>query len=102
MTTVKDICGNYQYADRELCERWNNNIPLSELDKGYIDDILMDDSQELDSLCEMFSFLPRSDITAAIVTVVDGDYGEVYITESSRPYSLASAIYHPLDYYIKQ
>ena len=58
------------------------------------------DSQDLDSLCEYFPILPREDITGAIVTVVDGEYNEVYLTESSRPYEL-NADYNPISYYQK-
>ena len=41
----------------------------------------------------------REDITAAVVEVLDGDYGEVWLTESSERYNL-SAWYHPIKYYL--
>ena len=86
-----------QYKNPELCAKWDNNIPASELNYPFV---FMVDSQDIEALCDTFTFLPLQDITAALVTVIDGDYGEVYISESSHPYK-ASAVYHPLDYYIE-
>lgn len=86
-----------QYKNSELCAKWNNNIPASELGMNYA---MVSDSQEIQALCENFTFLPADEITGALLNIKDGDYGEVYVTESSRPYSL-DAIYHPLDYYLE-
>lgn len=38
-------------------------------------------------------------ITGAVVEITDGEYGQVYLSESSAPYAL-SAWYHPLPYYM--
>ena len=86
-----------QYKNPELCAKFNNNIPASELEFPFV---FMTDSQNIEALCEAFTFLPRQNITGALVTVMDGDYGEVYITESSNPY-MDRATYHPLDYYLE-
>lgn len=40
----------------------------------------------------------REDITGALVEVSDGEYGEVWLTESCAPYDL-SASYYPLSFY---
>jgi hypothetical protein len=38
-------------------------------------------------------------ISGAVVKILDGEYGQVYLSESSAPYALA-AWYHPLPYYM--
>lgn len=86
------------YSNKELCDKWNNNIPASEIQGGEFQ--LLTDSQDLNDLYRYFPVIP-DDFTGAIVSVGDGDYSEVYVTESSRPYSL-DAIYHPLDYYAEE
>ncbi len=94
-----------QYENADLCSKWENNIPLSELSSP--DFILITDSQEINSILGAFdSDFPDSymyfnawEVTGIIASVNDGDYGEVYVTESSRPYDL-QAIYHPLSYYL--
>jgi hypothetical protein len=106
---LKDIIK--QYKNAELCAKWDNNIPARELSGRGMR--LMTDSQDVRWIADSFTFLPGgiavdtdgedyqyTDITGAIVTLIYGDYGEVYVTESSRPYSL-DAIYHPLDYYLE-
>lgn len=85
-----------QYTNYELCNDWSNNIPLSELQDDFY---LCLDSQDIDFICDYFSFLPHDDITGYVGKIGEGDYVEVYITESSRPYDL-QAIYHPLEYYL--
>lgn len=93
-----------QYQNDDLCQKWNNNIPASELDFQYKGwghgHTYTVDSQAIRELCEQFSFLPCDDITGIISDQYDGDYTEVYVTESSRPYSL-QAIFHPLSYYLE-
>lgn len=43
----------------------------------------------------------RDDITGAVVSIGDGDYDEIYLTESARYYDL-QADYQPLSYYMQQ
>lgn len=38
------------------------------------------------------------DITGMVVEIIDGDLGEVWITEDAAYYDL-SAVYHPLSFY---
>lgn len=85
------------YENPELCEKFNNNIPANELE--FVNEMFLTDSQDIDALCNDFPFLPIEDITGFITSVKDGDYGEVYVTESGSPYSY-DAIYHPLSYYL--
>lgn len=40
----------------------------------------------------------RDDITGALVEVLDGEYGEVWLTEDAAYYDL-SAVYRPLSFY---
>ena len=49
---------------------------------------LLTDSQDLDALCDYYPIIDRDLITGAIVAVEDGDYSEVYITESDKPYEI--------------
>lgn len=86
-----------QYQNNELCQKWNNNIPAKELDYPFQ---FATDSQDIEYICMLFPFLPKQDITGILEKVGDGDFDEIYITESSNPYMLA-AIYHPLSYYVK-
>jgi len=86
------------YAIPELCENWNNNIPLEELDSPEL--MLMLDSQDIDSICDNFPMLPSHEITGVVASIKDGDYSQVYVTESSRPYN-SDAIYHPIGYYVE-
>jgi len=85
-----------QYKNVELCQKWDNNIPANELQDSEL--MLLLDS-EIRYLQDAFMFLQAQDITGALVSIRDGDYKEVYVTESSRPYALTS-IYHPIDYYL--
>lgn len=92
-----------QYQNDELCQKWNNNIPADELNQkeyqwshGYE---LTVESQHIIDICETFPFLPCGKITGAIYKIGDGDYAELYVSESVRPYTL-TAIYHPLSYYL--
>jgi predicted hydrocarbon binding protein len=87
-----------QYQNDALCAKWNNNIPLAELDGAGMNFAL--DSQVINELREYFKVLDLEDITGMVYTLGDGDYSEVYVTESSRPYDL-QAIYHPLSYYVE-
>jgi hypothetical protein len=96
MTTQKERDYIAQYKNPDLCAKWNNNIPADNL--WHMN--LGTDSQILDELCNYFLFLPREDITGVMYTIGEGDYEEVYVTESSRPY-FVGAIYHPLDYYLE-
>lgn len=85
------------FSNKELCKEWNNNIPASEFGLDYE---LYTDSQDIESVMEYFGdFINPSILTGIILQVGDGDYTEVYITESSRPYDLG-AIYHPFEYYL--
>lgn len=85
-----------QYTNVELCQKWENNIPLSEIqDLEYF----CTDQQDVDFICEYFPFLPHDDITGYVADIGDGDYEQIYVTEWSRPYDL-QAIYHPLEYYL--
>lgn len=85
-----------QYTNLYLCRKWDNNIPLSEIqDLEYF----CMDQQDVEFICDLFPFLSRDDITGYVANIGDEDYTEIYITESSRPYDLHS-IYHPLEYYL--
>ncbi len=53
--------------------------------------VYVSDSQDLESLHHSIPALPDG-MTAAFVLIEDGDYAEVWVTESSRPYSV-NAIY---------
>jgi hypothetical protein len=90
-----------QYQNDDLCAKWNNNIPLHALSVHNDQMQYCDNSQDVAGICEYFSFLPQGDLTAFVAVVGDGDYSEVYVTESSRPYDL-QAIYHPLSYYVEK
>ena len=60
----------------------------------------LSDSQDIDFICEYYGIMKyREDITGAMVIVGEGDYDEVWLTESSRPYSIY-ADYEPLDFYL--
>jgi hypothetical protein len=59
----------------------------------------LSDSQDIDHICNYYGLDDvRSDITGIMVLVGDGDYDDVWFTESSRPYSI-EAKYYPLSYY---
>lgn len=58
----------------------------------------LQNSQDINALCDYYPILDRENITGAIVLVEDGEYSEVYITESNRPYEL-EADYITLDEY---
>lgn len=96
MVTLKEIIKPYE--NPELCAKWENNIPASELEGEEFSLLL--NSQDIDDLLAYFPMLEFQNITGALVSIGDGDYGEVYVTESSRPYDLNS-IYHPLSYYLE-
>ena len=49
------------------------------------------DSQDLESLHHNLPVCPDG-MTGAFIAVEDGDYAEVWVTESSRPYSV-NAVY---------
>jgi hypothetical protein len=85
-----------QYKNPDLCAKWDNNIPASELQGNGM--ILSLDWNDILGVKEYWGLNPDG-MTGIIYRVGDGDYEEVYVTESSRPYSL-DAIYHPLDYYL--
>lgn len=88
-----------QYENVELCKKYDNNIPLNELDSPEFN--LEMDSQDIESILEHFGSLINSNIIKGVVASLgDGDYKEVYVTESSRPYDLSS-VYHPLSYYLE-
>lgn len=66
---------------------------------GEIAGTLVTDAQELDGVyssvyreCWQWGF-DREDITGALVQVGDGDYSEVWITTSHKPYDIY-AMYH--------
>ena len=50
--------------------------------------MLLTDSQDIDDVCSDFPELDRTAITGALVVLGDGDYDEVWVTESSTPYSV--------------
>jgi hypothetical protein len=58
------------------------------------------DSQELEELLYNIGLKPewRKDITAAFVSVKDGDYQEVWLSEAPNHYSV-NALYHNRAYY---
>lgn len=62
--------------------------------------LLVSDSQNVESLLESIGFPTeyREDITAIIAKIGDGDYNELWFSESGRYYDL-SADYHNLAYY---
>lgn len=49
--------------------------------------VYVTDSQDLESLHHNIPTCP-DDMTGALVLVANGDYSEVWVTESSRPYSV--------------
>jgi hypothetical protein len=55
------------------------------------DYVYVTDSQDLESLHHNLPVCPDG-MTGALVATEDGDYTEVWVTESSRPYSV-NAIY---------
>lgn len=61
---------------------------------------LIQTSQDLDAVLDYVGIDPeyREDITGAVVEVLDGEYGEVWFTESAAYYDL-SAMYYPLSFY---
>ena len=89
-----------QYENDDLCKKYENNIPLSELQGDDFE--LITDSQEIAELCRYFvGVISPDNITGAVVSIdeYEADYSEVYVTESNRPFDL-NAIYHPLSYYL--
>lgn len=66
------------------------------------DYILITNSQDLDATLDHIGMPEeyRQDITAAIIKVDDGEYSEVYLTESARYYD-AYAEYNPPSYYFE-
>lgn len=88
---------NNDYCNKDLCDKFNNNIPVSELGTPLV---FGTNRQDIDFLCEYFPFLPQQDITGILVSIEGGDFIEVYVTESSNPYA-SHAVYHPLAYYKK-
>lgn len=90
-----------QYQDAALCQKWHNNIPLHVL--SVHDDTMQyrENSQDIQALCDYFPWLPVKDVTGYVASIEDGGYGEVYVTEWSRPYD-NYAIYHPLSYYVEE
>ena len=62
--------------------------------------IFISDSQDLEHLFDNVGvpLEARDQITAAIVSINDGDYTEIWLTESSQYYSIY-ADYEPLEYY---
>ena len=50
--------------------------------------MLLTDSQDLDDLCEDFPTIDRNEITGALVVIEDCEWIEVWVTESSKPYSI--------------
>ena len=51
------------------------------------DFVYLSDSQDLESLHHSIPVCPDG-MTGALVRIGDGDYAEVWVTESSRPYSV--------------
>jgi hypothetical protein len=70
---------------------------LAELNgEGYQ---LITDSQELDEICQHSGVRKyREDINGAVVLVGDGEYLEVYLTESNRPFDI-TATYERAKFY---
>ena len=63
-------------------------------DSAYLDDIegdLVLDSQDIAAVLESIGGT-ETDITGAVVVVGDGDYLEVWLTDSNRPYHV-NALY---------
>ena len=63
-------------------------------DSAYLDDIegdLVLDSQDIAAVLESIGS-NETDITGAVVQLVDGEYLEVWLTDSSRPYHV-NALY---------
>ncbi len=60
------------------------------------------DSQDVLTVCESvgLSAEDAASITAAIVEVLDGEYGEVWLSESNAPYDL-TAVYRVANWYTK-
>lgn len=63
---------------------------------------LLTDSQGVTAIVEHIGLTPEDcnldRITGAIVEVLDGDYGEIWLTTSSAPYSM-DAYYNTPDYW---
>ena len=74
-------------------------IPLRLLqDEAYV---YLDNLDEVEHIAEQVG-IPEEfieDITGCVVWAIDGDYEEVYFTESSRPFDLDVTYYTP-DYWI--
>lgn len=49
-----------------------------------------DDSQEVEAVCDALG-LDADDVTGVVVEVGDGDYREVWTTDSARPWALAAS-----------
>lgn len=64
---------------------------------------LLTDSQDVQAVLESCGVPKefRANITGAYVKVGDGDYDDVWLSESNSPWNL-SAIYHPLSFYTAQ
>ena len=60
--------------------------------------MLLVDSQDIQAVCEYFG-IPTIDITGAMVDIEDGEYVNVLMTSSSRPYSV-DADYKPVQYWL--
>ncbi len=52
---------------------------------------LLTDSQDIEPIAELVG---DTDITGAFVSVGDGQYNTIYVTFSSRPWSLDALYYH--------
>lgn len=70
---------------------------LSQLSESKYQLIL--DSQDVEGIIEGYNILNKTDITGVIVWAEDGEYKEVWLTESNTPYA-NDAHYQKVYYYL--
>jgi len=66
--------------------------------ENKLPEFLITDSQDVQAVCEYFG-VPVMDITGVMCNIGQGEYSNVLMTSSSRPYSV-DADYKPLQYWL--
>lgn len=78
----------------------NKRTTLRHLDNDDSYEAVFESSNIPDYILDLIPKKYREDITGAVYQIIDGDIGEVWLTEDSRPYDLG-ADYRTPEYYVE-